>query len=269
MIQRLIPSSGESLPVIGLGTWQSFDVDPKKAEPQRKVLEIFKNSGATLIDSSPMYGKAEEAIGELTKDDVHYFMATKVWTKGRKAGISQMEDSFRKLKRSRIDLMQVHNLVDWEVHLDTLNEWKDEGRIRYTGITHYTDGMHADLEKILKKVKVDFVQFNYSIDNTHAERTLLPAAADKGVATLINRPFGEGRLFRKSQGKNLPDWIKDWGISNWSQFFLKFILSHPAVTCVIPATSDPAHASDNLTAGSEPLPDEKTRIKMAELIQSW
>jgi diketogulonate reductase-like aldo/keto reductase len=269
MIQRTIPSSGEALPVIGLGTWQSFDVDPKNTGPQKKVLEVFRKSGATLIDSSPMYGRSEEVVGALTKDDGYYFVATKVWTKGKKPGIAQMEDSFRKLKRTSIDLMQVHNLVDWEVHLQTMNEWKKEGKIRYIGITHYTDGMHADLEKIVNKVPLDFVQFNYSIDDRHAEKRLLAAAASNGVATLINRPFGEGRLFRKCAGKMLPGWTKEWGITNWSQFFLKFILAHPAVTCVIPATSNAEHAHENLGAADEPLPDEKTRIKMAELIESW
>jgi diketogulonate reductase-like aldo/keto reductase len=269
MIQRIIPSSGEALPVIGLGTWQSFDVDPKNTHAQKEVLEVFRKSGATLIDSSPMYGRSEEVVGDLTADDENYFIATKVWIRGKKSGIAQMEDSFRKLKRGRIDLMQVHNLLDWEIHLETMNEWKKEGRVRYIGITHYTDGMHAELEKVLKKLSLDFIQFNYSIDNRHAEKRLLAAAAANGVATLINRPFGEGRLFSKCAGKTLPDWTKQWGITTWSQFFLKFILAHPAVTCVIPATSNAEHAQENLDAGVEPLPDQKTRIRMAELVEAW
>ncbi|MFL5810895.1 MAG: aldo/keto reductase, partial [Flavisolibacter sp.] len=258
MIQRLIPSSGENLPVIGLGTWQTFDVDPNNSAAQKKVLEVLRSSGGTLVDSSPMYGNAEKVVGEITKDNPGYFIATKVWIKGKKSGISQMEDSFRKLKRACIDLLQVHNLVDWEAHLETLNEWKKEGKIRYVGITHYTDGMQADLERIINKVEIDFVQFNYSIDGRHAEKTLLPLAASRGVATLINRPFGEGRLFNKCRGKTLPAWAKEWDINSWGEFFLKFIVAHPAVTCVIPATSSHEHAQDNCKAGMGLLPDEKT-----------
>ena len=271
MLSRPIPSSNELLPVIGLGTWQVFDVSPQSDHPTlAEVLTAMQDAGGTLIDSSPMYGHAEEVTGNLTQSTGmadKFFYATKVWTEGREAGIAQMESSFQKMKRRVIDLMQVHNLVDWKVHLETLRQWKAEGRIRYIGITHYTDAMHAELEKIIRSVPVDFVQFNYSIIHRAAEKRLLPAAADHGVATLINRPFGQGHHFNMVSGKPLPGWVKEHGISSWSQFFLKFILSHPAVTCVIPATARPQHAADNMQAGVGPLPDEAARERMAAFIE--
>jgi diketogulonate reductase-like aldo/keto reductase len=272
MIVRQIPSTGEMIPVIGLGTWQSFDVAPSSdLEPLKKVLSSMNAAGARLIDSSPMYGRSEEVVGLLTKDDTNnsFFYATKVWTRGKDEGIRQMETSFQKMKRSVIDLMQVHNLVDWRTHLATLQGWKEEGRVRYIGITHYMDYMHRELADIIQSQKIDFVQFNYSIANRHAEEFLLKTAADNGVATLVNRPFGEGNLFNMVNGKKLPAWAAEYGIENWSQFFLKFIISHPAVTCVIPATSNPKHAEDNLKAGVQPLPDESIRKKMIEWIKSF
>lgn len=265
MILRQIPSTGEMIPVIGLGTWQSFDVDPSfDLEPLKKVLSTMEEAGAKLIDSSPMYGKSEEIVGSLTEDDKNnsFFYATKVWTRGKEEGIRQMESSFKKMKRSVIDLMQIHNLVDWKVHLATLQKWKEEGKVRYIGITHYMDYMHRELADIIQSQKIDFVQFNYSIVNRHAEEFLLQTAADNGVATLINRPFGEGNLFSMVKGKTLPSWAAEYSIETWSQFFLKYIVSHPAVTCVIPATSNPKHAEDNTKAGFEPLPDETIRKKM-------
>jgi diketogulonate reductase-like aldo/keto reductase len=271
MLQRIIPSSGEALPVIGLGTWQTFDV-PKSAnpEPLQQVLNELYAGGGTLIDSSPMYGRAEEVVGTLTALDTNrsFFYATKVWTHGKEDGIKQMEQSLCKLRRQSVELMQVHNLVDWKTHLQTLTRWKESGLVKYVGITHYTDAMHGDLEKILNRVPLDFVQFNFSIMNRNAEKRLLPAAAAAGVATLINRPFGEGALFRKLNGKPLPSWAADWGIDTWSQFVLKFIIAHPAVTCVIPATRNPMHMADNLKAGTGMLPDAPLRERMAAYVAS-
>jgi diketogulonate reductase-like aldo/keto reductase len=271
MLQRPIPSSGEMLPVIGIGTWKCFDVPDNSAYPElTSVLKTMHQSGGTLIDTSPMYGMAEKVIGDLTEgitegDD--FFYATKVWTTGRREGIAQMESSLRKMKRHNIGLMQIHNLTDWKTHLPVLRDWKAEGKINYIGITHYTDAMHDDLENVLSSEKdIDFVQFNYSIDSRHAEKRLLKAAADQGVATIINRPFGEGKLFQKVSGKPLPSWASEAGAGSWSSFFLRFILSHPAVTCVIPATSNPAHALDNFNASNEALPDEAMRLRMAEYI---
>jgi diketogulonate reductase-like aldo/keto reductase len=263
---RTIPSTGETIPVIGLGTWQTFDVSPSSdLNPLERVITTTSEAGGKLIDSSPMYGKSEEIIGLLTsKKPDQFFYATKVWTQGKEEGIQQMENSFVKLKRSVIDLMQIHNLVDWETHLNTLRKWKEEGKIRYIGITHYTDSMHNELVKIVKSEKIDFVQFNYSIAHRNAENYLLPAAAEYGVATLINRPFGEGNLFNQVKEKKLPALANEFEINNWSQFFLKFIISHPAVSCVIPATSNPSHAAKNMQAGSGPLPDDSTRKEMVE-----
>jgi diketogulonate reductase-like aldo/keto reductase len=267
MITRTIPSSGELLPITGLGTWQSFDVaNATEHSNLEHVLTEMHTLGGRLIDSSPMYGKSEMAIGDLTtgmpiKDD--FFYATKVWTNGRDAGIRQMEDSMEKMNRTTMDLMQIHNLTDWKTHLPVLRDWKAEGKIKYIGITHYTDSMHEELEKIFTKEKIDFVQFNYSIDSRHAEKRLLAAARANGIATLINRPFGEGKLFNKIKGKEIPSFANEFGIKNWSAYFLKFIMSHPAVTCVIPATSNPGHAKDNFEAGSGALPDETLRAKMA------
>ncbi|HEU4470118.1 MAG TPA: aldo/keto reductase [Flavisolibacter sp.] len=272
MIKRTIWSSGEELPVLGLGTWQRFDTDPGSPPAQLlNVLQLLGEKGGALIDSSPMYGRAEEVIGSLTASpglQHRFFYATKVWTEGREAGIRQMEASFKKMGRRQMDLMQVHNLVDWQVHLETINRWKKEGRIRYSGITHYTDSMHEPLEKAMEAGKVDFVQFNYSIAERHAEKRLLPAAVANGVAVIVNRPFGEGKLFGRVKGRPLPGWVSELGITSWSQFFLKFIISHPAVTCVIPATADPDHLADNLLAAEGPLPDEETRERMAKEMNS-
>lgn len=271
MIERKIISTSETLPVIGLGTWQTFDVSPSSdIEPLRKVISAMNNAGAKLIDSSPMYGRSEEIVGLVTKDitESDFFFATKIWTRGKEEGIKQIENSFRMFQRHVIDLVQVHNIVDWKIHLQTLRKWQEEGRVRYIGITHYTDSMHDELVQIIKSEKIDFVQFNYSIAHRNAEKYLLPVASEYGVSTIINRPFGEGNLFNQVATKQLPAWAADYGIKNWSQFFLKFIVSHPAVTCVIPATANPSHAVDNFEAGSEPLPDETTRKKMIECFKS-
>ncbi len=273
MIERSIPSTKEKLPVVGVGTWQTFDVStPSAKEPLQQVLKTMHQYGGTLIDSSPMYGRSEAVVGDLTAGselENQFFYATKVWTDGKEAGIRQMNESFRLMRRKTMDLMQIHNLVDWKTHMQTLKEWKAAGKIRYIGITHYTDSMHDELEKIISSVPVDFVQFNYSITARNAEKRLLPAAADHGVATLINRPLGEGSLFAKVRGKALPDWAKDYNIESWGQFFLKFLLSHPAVTCVIPGTSKPEHMADNAKAGLGTLPDTPTRQKMAALMAGF
>ncbi len=267
MIKRIIPSSGEELPVIGLGTWQTFDVPSQKPYPVlEKVLNQMHATGGTLIDSSPMYGRSEEVIGDITSQMEtadNYFYATKVWTRGQQEGIRQMESSMQKMRRTKLDLIQIHNLTDWQTHLPILQRWKESGKIRYTGITHYTDSSHDELETIMRNEKVDFVQFNYSISSRNAERRLFAAAADLGIATLINRPFGEGRLFQKVKGKALPAWAGELKIDSWAGYFLKYIISHPAVTCVIPATADINHAADNFKAGEGELPDQAIRQKMA------
>ena len=271
MLQRTIPSSGEQLPAIGIGTWQTFDLGESAGYPQlTQVLQEMHSAGGRLIDSSPMYGRAEKVVGDITtampeRDD--FFYATKVWTEGKQQGIRQMEDSMKYMRRSTVDLMQIHNLLDWKTHLPVLRDWKERGIIRYIGITHYTDGMHGALEDVFSTTPVDFVQFNYSIEARHAEKRLLKAAAGNGVATIINRPLGEGRLFRKVAGKALPGWAVEAGIHSWGAFFLAFIISNPAVTCVIPATSSPQHAKDNFCAGSIAPLTESFREKMADYLE--
>jgi diketogulonate reductase-like aldo/keto reductase len=268
MLSRPIPSSGELLPVVGLGTWQQFDVGAadRERQPLRDVLDIMVQRGARVIDSSPMYGRSEQVVGDLTNEpglnaDL-FFYATKVWTTGRQAGIGQMDDSLRKMRRRTMDLLQIHNLVDWTTHIATLRDWKAAGRIRYIGITHYTDAAHEKLEQIIRSEPIDFVQCNFSIADRHAERSLLPTARDRGVAVLINEPFQQGKLFAAVRDRKLPEWAADYGIRSWAQYFLKYILSHPAVTCVIPGTSNPKHLVDNLDAALGQMPDEKTRQKM-------
>lgn len=270
-MNKTIPSTNESLPSIGLGTWQTFDVSGTGAYPQlTSVLKEMHLSGARLIDSSPMYGRAEKVVGDVTSampEQNDFFYATKVWTSGREQGIRQMESSMKKMQRKTMDLMQIHNLTDWKTHLPVLRDWKARGIIRYIGITHYTNAMHEALEEVFSKEPIDFVQFNYSIDARHAEKRLLKAAADHGVATLINRPFGEGRLFKKVKHEALPQWATESGIESWSTFFLAFLISHPAVTCVIPATSSPEHAKDNFKAGSIAPLNEAMREKMAAYLE--
>lgn len=273
MIKRKIPSTGEELPVLGLGTWSTFDVaDQSSVEPLKQVLQIMQEAGGKLIDSSPMYGNSEKVIGDLTVDPKwsdYFFYATKVWTTGQQEGIRQMESSFQKMKRSTMDLMQIHNLTDWKTQLHTLRAWKSEGKIRYIGITHYTDSAHEDLERILNsEAGIDFVQFNYSIFSRNAEKRLLKAAADRGVATLINRPLGKGNAFSNVQNKQLPPWADEYSIKTWSQFFLLYIISHPAVTVVIPATANPAHASENFKITAAKLPDQAFREKMALFVEN-
>ena len=271
MLNREILKSGISIPVIGLGTYRSFDVHLNLESRGRlqEVLRLFFEAGGTVIDSSPMYGRAETVVGELlaeTSSHDNAFIATKVWTNGRLRGVNAMKSSLRKLKSSKIELMQVHNLLDYQTHIKTLQSWKEDGRIQYLGITHYTASAHNELASIIKQYPIDFVQFPYSIIDRAAENVLLPVAAEYGVATLVNRPLEQSGLFRKSQGRQLPPWAVEQSIETWSQFFLKFILSHPAITCVIPATGDPLHMKDNLKAGSGILPDNSRREKMAAYI---
>ena len=270
MQTRNIPSTGEALPVIGLGTWQTFDVDQLKYGALQEVLALMHRAGGRLIDSSPMYGRAEEAVGNITgampmQND--FFYATKVWTDGADAGQKQIRDSYRLMKREVMDLVQIHNLLDWKTHLPYLRKLKEEGKLRYIGITHYLDSSHEALATLIKKERFDFVQFNYSINGRHAEKELLPLCADQGVATLINRPFGEGALFRKVAHKPLPSWAAEAGISSWSSFFLGFILAHPGVTCVIPATGNPAHAAENLQSGETMVADKETLQRMVRFIE--
>jgi diketogulonate reductase-like aldo/keto reductase len=267
VIQRPIPRTGELLPVIGLGTWQTFDIGPGDYRSRGAVLRRFVALGGRLVDSSPMYGRAEAVVGDLATEyslNEALFVATKVWTRGERRGIAQMEDSIRKLRVARLDLMQVHNLVDVDAHLKTLAEWKAQGKVRYVGVTHYTVESHASLEPFVRGGDIDFVQFNYSLAEPHAERRLLPLCADHGVATIINRPFANGEIFQRVRRTPLPHWARQIGCETWAQVFLKYVIAHPAVTCVIPATADVAHLEENMAAGVEPLPDTALCARIAE-----
>ena len=275
MLLRSIPSTNEMISVVGLGTWKRFDVGSSLEErkPLREVIAtISRKTKPTMamIDSSPMYGRSEEVVGDLTSESgvtENFFYATKVWTTGEQNGIDQMNNSLRNMRRTTMDLMQIHNLLDWQTHLKTLQQWKAEGRLRYIGITHYKAAAHNDLEWIIKNHAIDFVQFNYSMRERNAEKSLLNLAMDKGVATIINEPFEKGSLFGAVKGKPLPEWLLEYDINSWGEFFLKYIVSHPAVTCVIPATADAAHAAENVRVGDGRLPDEKGRKKMIEFIE--
>ncbi len=270
-LQRPIPRTGELLPVIGLGTWQTFDVGRAESSraPLREVLREFVRLSGSVVDSSPMYGESESVVGDLAAGlGVHkqLFLATKVWTTGRDAGIRQMEQSLRRLRAQRMDLMQVHNLVDWRMHLATLRRWKEQGKVRYIGVTHYTEGAYDELARVLETEELDFVQLNYSIAERAAERRMLPLAAERRLAVLVNRPFAQSGLFGKVRGKPLPPWAAEIGCASWAQFFLKFVISHPAVTCAIPATSKVQHLVDNMEAGVAPLPDAPMRQRMARYV---
>ena len=273
IMARKIPSTGEELPAIGLGTWQVFDAGSNAAAraPLREVIANFQKAGGKLIDSSPMYGSAESVAGDLVAElglRGKLFIATKVWTRGRAEGIQEMERSFKRLRVERMDLMQVHNLLDVDVHTRTLLDWKSKNRIRYLGITHYTASAHGEVERQLKKAKYDFLQINYSLAERDAENRLLPWCAQSGVAVIANRPFAEGAMFRRVRGKPLPAWAAGIGVASWAQFFLKWIVGHPAVTCAIPGTGSPEHIADNVAAGFGALPDEATRKRMAEHFDS-
>ncbi len=271
VLKRSIPSTGENLPAVGVGTWQTFDVpgSPAAREPLKEVLTILLDKGGTVVDSSPMYGKSEEVVGDLSTElaiNDNLFVATKVWTTGREDGIHQMNESFRLMRRKHIELMQIHNLVDWQTHLKTLRSWKEQGKVKYIGLTHYTSGAHDRLASILSSETIDFIQINYNLLERNAEKRLLPYAKDRGVAVLINQPFQSGSLFRRVSGKQLPEWATDFDCNSWAQFFLKFILSHPAITCVIPGTSTPRHMLDNMGAGLGRLPDQNQRERMASVL---
>ncbi|MFH6602934.1 aldo/keto reductase [Maribacter algicola] len=273
MGQRTIPGSGEKLPMVGLGTWQTFDIGNSKSELEirKQVLAQMYKMGGSVIDSSPMYGSSETVVGEAasqldSQDD--FFYATKIWTSGKQAGIDQMTSSCRKMKVKTMDLMQIHNLVDWETHLRTLRNFKEQGKIRYWGLTHYVDSAHDTLERIIVAEKPDFVQFNYSIRSRNAEKSLFDTCKKHGTATIINQPYESGSLFRKVRGKDLPGWASEYGIASWGQYFLKFILSNEGVTCVIPGTSNVKHVIDNMGAGYGRLPDGNTREKMAAYLVS-
>ncbi len=270
VLVRAIPSSGEEIPAIGLGTWQTFDVEADAAEraPLKEVLREFAALGGKVIDSSPMYGRSEEVAGDLMEElslRQSLFVATKVWTSGQDAGIRQMEDSMKKLKSPVVDLMQVHNLLDAGKHLETLNKWKHQGLIRHLGITHYHEGGHEAVEKVLERESLDFIQINYSVAERGAENRLLPMAKDRGVAVIANRPFSGGNLFASLKDRPLPDFAAEIGCTSWAQLMLKFIISHPSITCAIPATSKVKHLRDNMGALSGPLPDEALRRKIGAL----
>lgn len=267
MPTRPIPSTGAALPVIGCGTWRGFDVGANAARRAQlaEVLKILFAAGGTVIDSSPMYGSAESVAGDLLRDmnaRDRAFIATKVWTRGRAQGIAQMQQSLSRFHTERIELMQVHNLLDWRTQLATLRAWKQEGRITYLGVTHYTTSAYKDLEAVMRAEKLDFVQLNYAINDRDAEQRLLPLAADRGIAVLVNQPFGGGDLFQTLRNRPLPDWAAEIDCQSWAQILLKFVLAHPAVTCVIPGTGRPEHMRDNVRAGTGRMPDAQLRRRM-------
>jgi diketogulonate reductase-like aldo/keto reductase len=268
-LTRPIPSSGERIPVIGLGTWRAFDVGHRVSAraPLERCVAAFESLGGCVIDSSPMYGWAEEVAGEIlaslgVRDRM--FIATKVWTQGKERGIEQMRESMRKLRVDRIDLMQVHNLVDTSAHLETLRQWKAEGLVRYIGITHYADRAHADVVRVLRQESLDFVQINYSVAERAAERSILPLAADRGIAVIANRPLAAGAALGPLRGRPIPDWASELGCTTWSALLLKFVVSHPSVTCAIPATANPDHLRDNMQAAFGPVPDASLRERIAQ-----
>jgi diketogulonate reductase-like aldo/keto reductase len=274
-VNRIIPSSGEEIPAMGMGSFITFDAgdDPAKLDQLTSVLQIFFDKNGRLIDTAASYGNAESVLGDALKNVAQknkLFTATKVRIQGRDAGIKQMNESMQKLGVSVIDLMQVHNLIDWKVHLQTLKDWKEQGKVRYIGVTTSgtRDYQHKEFEHILQTEPVDFAQFTYNLEDRQMENRILPIVRDRGIATLINVPFGRGRLFNKVKGLELPDWAAEFDCKSWAQFFLKYIISHPQVTCVIPATSKPHHMTDNMAAGYGRLPDEDTRRKMELLYES-
>lgn len=269
MLRRPIPGRAEALPVVGLGTWIAFDVEgAEELAEARETLAGFVAGGGAVVDSSPMYGRAESVVGRLAADlgADRLFLATKVWTEGREAGIRQMEESLRRLRATRADLMQVHNLVDAAVHVRTLREWKAAGRVRYWGLTHHHAGAHGELERWMRSERPDFIQINYSLAEPEAGRRLLPLAAELGVGVIANRPFAEGALFRRVRGRPLPPWAGDLGVATWAQFFLKWILGDAAVTCTIPATRRSVHLVENLAAGTGRLPSAAERERMARFV---
>ncbi len=271
IMTRPIHSSSEQLPVVGLGTWQTFDVSDNSNERNQlvQVLKELTKYGGSVVDSSPMYGRSEKVVGELSKKIGmvnQLFMATKVWTSGKGSGINQMNRSMQLMGKQPIDLMQIHNLLDWETHIKTLKDWKAKGKIRYIGITHYVSSAFRNMENIMRNEPIDFIQLNYSIDSREAENRILPMAKDLGISVLINRPYGGGSLFRKIKGKELPPWAGEIQIESWGQFFLKYLLANESVTCIIPGTSKPHHMIDNMKAGLGRLPTANERIKMLDYL---
>lgn len=267
---RIIPADGRRLAVVGLGTWRTFDVgaDATARANLGGVLARFAELGGEVVDSSAMYGSAEAVIGDLARERTlreRLFLATKVWTQGREAGIAQMEESLRRLRTPRIELMQIHNLLDWQRHLPVLRAWKAEGRIRYLGISHYSSGAYAEIEDILRRETLDFLQINYSLAEQDAARRLLPLAAERGVAVIANRPFAEGALFGRVKGRALPAAAAEHGCASWAQVFLRWILAHPAVNCAIPASSRIEHLEDNMAAGIGALPGVEEQQALARM----
>ncbi len=272
VITRSIPSSGELLPVIGMGSSRTFDVAPNSQMIAQltEVVRLFFAGHGAMIDSSPMYGQAESALGAVLEKlgmPQALFAATKVWTYGTEAGIEQMQESSRRMRVPAFDLMQIHNLRDWKLHLPTLRRWKEEGKIRYLGITTSHQRYHPELEEIMRTEALDFVQFSYNIENRLAEERLLPIAADRGIATIINRPYQRGALFAKSRGRALPTLAQELGCESWVQFYLKWIIGHPAVTVLIPATSKPKHMRDNMGANVGQVPDFTQRAEMLKIFE--
>jgi diketogulonate reductase-like aldo/keto reductase len=272
LITRKIPSSGEAIPVLGLGTSGPFEVGNSPAEraPLKEVLDAFFAAGGRLVDTSPMYSTAEGVLGDLFTPEMqkNVFLATKVWTRGEKDGIAQMNQSAERMKHAKLDLIQVHNLLDLDTHLKTLRAWKEQGKVRYIGITHYTVGSHSDLAKVIEREKLDFVQLNYSATTREAEDRLLPLAADKGVAVLVNRPFEDGKMFEAVKGKPLPPWAAEIDATSWGQVFLKYVFAHPAVTAAIPATGKVKHLEDNLAGARGRLPDAKLKAQIVAALSA-
>lgn len=272
MTTRKVPSSGESLPVIGMGSSDTFDVGESSGEraPLGEVLQALVAGGGRIIDTSPMYGRAETVLGDLVAGLAlrpKLWIATKVWTRGREAGAAQVAESMRRLRTERLELLQIHNLLDWRTHVPTIRGLQASGKLRYSGITHYRADAHADLEQVLRAERFDWLQVNYSLAEREAEQRLLPYCRDHGIAVMVNRPFADGAMFARVKDKPLPPWASEVGCASWGQFFLRYVLSHPAVTCVIPATSKARHMKDNLGGGAAPLPDERQRERMAEYWQ--
>jgi aryl-alcohol dehydrogenase-like predicted oxidoreductase len=275
---RPIPRTQEAIPTVGLGTWQAFDVDAAGRAPLALVVKQFLAAGGRVIDSSPMYGRAEAVVGDVLAELGAVgtpFLATKVWTRGKREGIAQMEQSRRRMCAERgqdhtrgIDLMQIHNLLDWQTHLPVLRERKQAGAIRYLGVTHYAHGQLPEIERLMRSEALDFVQVPYNVADRAVEARVLPAAADTGTAVLVMRPFAEGELFRRVRGKALPGWAAELDCTSWAQLFLKFILGHPAVTCPIPATADPAHLADNIQAGQGRIPDAAQRRAIIAAVEA-
>jgi diketogulonate reductase-like aldo/keto reductase len=268
MVTRKVPSSGEAMPVIGMGSSGTFNVGASASDrlPLAEVLETFCAGGGTIIDTSPMYGNSEQVLGDLIAEAGlrdKLWLATKVWTEGRAAGAKQIAESMRLLRTDRLELLQIHNLLDWREHLPTIRSLQEDGKLRYSGLTHYKASAHDELERVLSAERFDWVQFNYSLEEREAEQRLLPFCQQNGIAVMINRPFADGAMFQKTRGEVLPPWASEIGCHSWAQFFLRFVVSHPAVTCTIPATSKPHHMADNVSAGSSPLPNEKQRVRMA------